>query len=93
MSESAVYRVSGEFRLSGTRPRKHTFRVVADSPEHADQRVRDFFDSEDGTVHEGIELESSESAPYRYRIQGRIPGTSPELWEDTEHGSHDYLKA
>lgn len=30
---------------------------------------------------------------FRYRIQGRVPGTYPELWEDTEHGSYDYLRA
>lgn len=29
----------------------------------------------------------------RYTIQGRIPGTNPPLWEDTDHGNNDFLKA
>lgn len=30
---------------------------------------------------------------FRYRVQGRVPGSCPDIWEDTDYGSHDYLKA
>lgn len=49
---SATYRVTGEF--DGT---PQSFLVIADSPEHADQRVQDFFASPVGTLHKGIKLE------------------------------------
>ena len=52
---SGTYRVTGDF--AGT---PHSFLVVADSPEHADQRVRDFFASPVGTEHKGIQHEQTQ---------------------------------
>lgn len=59
MNETHTYRVTGEYRLVGDAVgRQHSLLVRATSPEHAQERVEAFFDSEVGTVHEGIELET-----------------------------------
>lgn len=52
MNEYGTYRVVGTYRDT-----EHSFLVVADGPEHADQRIRDLFDSHDSVVHRGIEQE------------------------------------
>lgn len=54
--ETHTYRVEGTYGVAGNLAH-HSILVTAKSPEHAEKRVKDFFDSPVGTLHEGIRFE------------------------------------
>lgn len=79
MTETHLYRVTGEYRLVGDAVgRQHSLLVRATSPEHAQKRVGAFFDAEAGTVHEGIELETVVGSQHEKNAEEF--GFNPHTW-------------